>query len=106
MPKLTFIDAIGRRYDVEAKIGETLLDVARRNNIAVEGACEGALSCSTCHVIVDPKDFGRLPESREDEQDMLDLAFGLEATSRLGCQIIISDELNGLTVRLPLGFSR
>ncbi|MGE0652678.1 MAG: 2Fe-2S iron-sulfur cluster-binding protein [Alphaproteobacteria bacterium] len=105
MPRVTFIDVAGNRREVDARSGETLVDVARRNDIAIEAACGGALSCSTCHVIVDLDDFERLPDQREDEQDMLDLAFGLTATSRLGCQITVSDELDGLTVTLPAGFS-
>lgn len=105
MPKVTFIDALGSHREIEATIGETLLNIARRSNIAVEGACEGALSCSTCHVIVDPRDSGRLPKPLEEELEMLDLAFGLTATSRLGCQIIVSDERDGLTVTLPAMFS-
>lgn len=100
MPKVTFIDPAGRRHVVEASNGETLLDAARRNDVAVEGACEGAMSCSTCHVIVDPADFRKLPEATADEREMLDLAYGLERTSRLGCQIVLSDRLEGMTVRL------
>ena len=63
--------------------------------------CEGSLACSTCHVIVDPNWFNRLEEPSEDEEDMLDLAFGLTPTSRLGCQIIITEDLDGLTVTVP-----
>ena len=69
----------------------------------IEGACEGSLACSTCHVIVDAVWFEKLSEPTEDEEDMLDLAFGLEKTSRLGCQIVMSDELDGLVVKLPAG---
>ena len=101
MPRVTFIDPNGTRYEVEAPVGATLLEVAHANDIAIEGACEGSLSCSTCHIIVDPEDFDRLPAATEDEEDMLDLAFGLTPTSRLGCQITITNELDGLTVRLP-----
>lgn len=67
----------------------------------MEGACEGSLACSTCHVIVDPEYFDMLPEATEDEEDMLDLAFGLTHTSRLGCQIRVSEELDGLTITIP-----
>ncbi len=101
MPKMTFIDPNGTRHEVDAPIGLSVLEIAHRNNIDIEGACEGSLACSTCHVIVDAEDFERLPEATEDEEDMLDLAFGLTPTSRLGCQIIISEELDGLTVSLP-----
>jgi 2Fe-2S ferredoxin len=101
MPKLTFIDPDGTRHDVDAPVGLSVMEIAHRHGIDIEGACEGSLSCSTCHVIVSPEDYERLAEASEDEEDMLDLAFGLTATSRLGCQIIMTDELDGLTVRLP-----
>ena len=78
-----------------------MLEIAHRNGVDIEGACEGSLACSTCHVIVDPAWFARLEEPTEDEDDMLDLAFGLTPTSRLGCQIVITQELDGLTVTLP-----
>ena len=78
-----------------------MLEIAHKNKIDLEGACEGSLACSTCHLIVDPDDYERLAEPTEDEEDMLDLAFGLTHTSRLGCQIILTEELDGLTVNLP-----
>jgi 2Fe-2S ferredoxin len=101
MPKMTFIEPNGTRREVDAPIGLSVLEIAHRNNIDLEGACEGSLACSTCHVIVDQEDFERLAEPTEDEEDMLDLAFGLTHTSRLGCQIIMTEELDGLTVSLP-----
>ena len=101
MPKMTFIDREGQRHLVDAPVGLSVLEIAHRNKIDLEGACEGSLACSTCHVIVVDDDFDRLAEPTEDEEDMLDLAFGLTRTSRLGCQIIITEELDGLTVSLP-----
>jgi ferredoxin, 2Fe-2S len=101
MPKMTFIQRDGSRRDVEAPIGLSVLEIAHRNDIDIEGACEGSLACSTCHVIVDPEWYELLKDATEDEEDMLDLAFGLMQTSRLGCQIIMTEELDGLTVRLP-----
>ncbi len=101
MPRLVFIEPDGTRTDVDAPLGLSILEIAHRNGIDIEGACEGSLACSTCHVIVDANWFGRLEEPSEDEEDMLDLAFGLTPTSRLGCQIIITEELDGLTVTLP-----
>jgi 2Fe-2S ferredoxin len=77
------------------------LEIAHRNKIDIEGACEGSLACSTCHVIVDPDWYETLQEASEDEEDMLDLAFGLTHTSRLGCQIRMSEALDGLVVKLP-----
>ena len=101
MPKMTFIERDGNRKDVEAPCGLSVLEIAHRNGVDIEGACEGSLACSTCHVIVDPEWCDLLKEAGEDEDDMLDLAFNLTKTSRLGCQIIITEELDGLTVRLP-----
>ena len=101
MPKITFKDPDGKPHEVDAPEGLSVLEIAHKNNIELEGACEGSLACSTCHVIVDPGYYGKLKEATEDEEDMLDLAWGLTHTSRLGCQIIITPELDGLTVTLP-----
>jgi 2Fe-2S ferredoxin len=98
---MTFIDSAGTSHDVEAPIGHSLLQIAWDNGLDVEGACEGAMACSTCHVIVDPEWFARLDAPTEEEEDMLDLAPGLKATSRLGCQIIVNEATDGLTVHLP-----
>jgi len=103
MPKMTFVEPDGTRHEVEAPEGLSVLEIAHRNDIDLEGACEGSLACSTCHVIIDPEWYPALEEPTEDEEDMLDLAFGLAKTSRLGCQIIMNDKLDGLTVRLPEG---
>jgi 2Fe-2S ferredoxin len=103
MPKMTFIQTDGARVEVDAPVGLSVLEIAHRNNIDLEGACEGSLACSTCHVVVDQEWYDLLKEASEDEEDMLDLAFGLTHTSRLGCQIIMNEELDGLTVRLPTG---
>jgi 2Fe-2S ferredoxin len=101
MPMMVFIDRDGTPREVDAPIGLSVLEIARRHGIDIEGACEGSLACSTCHVIVDPEWYESLKEASEDEEDMLDLAFNLSKTSRLGCQIIITEELDGLTVSLP-----
>ena len=101
MPKIVFIERDGTRREVEAPLGLSVLEIAHKNRIDIEGACEGSLACSTCHVIVDPEWYELLKEASDDEEDMLDLAFGLTATSRLGCQIIITEELDGLVVHLP-----
>jgi len=98
---MTFVDKAGAEIVVDAPLGQSVLEIAHRNKIDLEGACEGSLACSTCHVIVEQEYFDRLAEPTEDEDDMLDLAFGLTHTSRLGCQIIISGELDGLRVLLP-----
>ena len=101
MPKMVFIEKDGTPKEVEAPLGLSVLEIAHRNDIDIEGACDGSLACATCHVIVEDAWYERLEEASEDEEDMLDLAFGLEATSRLGCQIIMTEELDGLTVKLP-----
>ena len=101
MPKMVFVQKDGVRKEVDAPIGLSVLEIAHRNGIDLEGACEGSLACSTCHVIVDNEWHDLLPAATEDEEDMLDLAFGRTHTSRLGCQIIITEELDGLTVQLP-----
>ncbi len=102
MPKMTFIKPNHVRMEVEAPAGLSVLEIAHQNGLyELEGACEGSLACSTCHVIVDPSWKDALGEPSDDENDMLDLAFGLTPTSRLGCQIIMTPELDGLVVRLP-----
>jgi 2Fe-2S ferredoxin len=101
MPNVNFKLQDGTVKTIDAPLGISLLEVAHQNDIDLEGACEGSLACSTCHVVIDEAFFDLLPEASEDEEDMLDLAFGLTHTSRLGCQIMMTDELDGLTVSLP-----
>ena len=101
MPKMTFIERDGTRREVDAPIGLSVLEIAHKHGVDIEGACEGSLACSTCHVIVDAEWYELLKDATGDEEDMLDLAFGLTQTSRLGCQIIMTEELDGLIVRLP-----
>jgi len=101
MPKMVFIERDGTRKEVEAPVGLSVMEIAHRNNIDIEGACEGSLACSTCHVIVEESWYERLAEASEDEEDMLDLTFDLQRTSRLGRQIVMTEELDGLTVYLP-----
>ena len=100
---MTFIERDGTRREVDAPLGLSVLEIAHKHGVDVEGACEGSLACSTCHVIVDGAWFGKLASPTEDEEDMLDLAFDLQETSRLGCQIIMTDKLDGLVVTLPAG---
>ncbi len=102
MPKVVFIYPDGKEQEIDAPEGISLLEVAHKNEVPLEGACEGSLACSTCHVIVeDEAIFNGLPEPKEEEEDMLDLAFGLTHTSRLGCQIIVSDAIDGIRLKLP-----
>jgi 2Fe-2S ferredoxin len=101
MPKMTFVERDGTRKEVDAPLGLSVLEIAHKHGVDIEGACEGSLACSTCHVVVDPGWYAKLAEATEDEEDMLDLAFDLQETSRLGCQIIMTDALDGLVVKLP-----
>ncbi|KAJ5342971.1 Adrenodoxin [Penicillium brevicompactum] len=99
---ITFIDKDGTKIDLQVAEGDNLLDIAQANDLEMEGACGGSCACSTCHVIVDdPDTFDKMEEPSDDENDMLDLAFGLTETSRLGCQVLMTKELDGLVVRLP-----
>lgn len=101
MPKVTFVERDGTHREINADAGQTLLEIAWANDVDIEGACEGSMACSTCHVIVEPAWFERVPAASEDEEDMLDLAYDLQKTSRLGCQLKLTDVLDGLVVRLP-----
>src|SRR3984957_3586928 len=101
MPKMIFLERDGTRREVDAPLGLSVLEIAHQNKIDIEGVLRVPPAWPACHVIVDPEWYELLKEASEDEEDMLDLAFGLTATSRLGCQIIITEELDGLTVRPP-----
>ena len=96
-----FIGRDGTATTTAATPGDRLLDTAQAHNQPLEGTCEGQLACATCHVIVDPADFARLQPASEDEEDMLDLAHNATRTSRLACQIRLTEALAGLTVRIP-----
>eukprot|EP00741_Cyanophora_paradoxa_P019147 tig00021123_g18487.t1 len=103
--EMTFVEKDGTLRTVKCKEGQSVLDIAHEHDVDLEGACEGSLACSTCHVVVDPKFFDKIPEATDEENDMLDLAFGLTQTSRLGsrlgCSVKMTRELDGLVVRLP-----
>jgi ferredoxin len=104
MTKVRFISADGRQVrEVDAPAGERLLDVAQEDGQPLEGTCEGQMACSTCHVIVAAEDFARLPPASEEEDDLLDLAAHVTRHSRLACQIVLTDDLDTLTVRMPAG---
>ncbi|KAI9647467.1 mitochondrial matrix iron-sulfur protein [Ciborinia camelliae] len=99
---VTFFDKEGDEHTFDVSAGDNLLDIAQANDLEMEGACGGSCSCSTCHVVVEDEAFyDKMAEPDDDENDMLDLAFGLRETSRLGCQIVMTKELDGLRVRLP-----
>ncbi len=101
MPKIIVIEPDGTRRELDAPVGKSLMQIGRDAGLDIEGACDGAMACSTCHVYVEPAWVAKLPKMGEDESDMLDLAFGVTDRSRLGCQIVMTEELDGLTVALP-----
>jgi len=98
---VTFILPDGSPKEVDARLGESFLQTAQRNDIDLEGACEGVCACSTCHIILADEVYDSLPEPSEDEEDMLDMAFGLTDTSRLGCQMKVTDEMKGTVMKVP-----
>jgi len=91
----------GEVVETKAKVGQSLLICAHNNGIELEGACEGVCACSTCHVILEEHIYEDLPEPSEEEEDMLDQAFGLTNTSRLGCQICLTKKLDGMLATIP-----
>lgn len=99
-----FARASGPRVSAHAEPGARLLEVAQAAGMPLEGTCEGQMACSTCHVVVAPEWFGKLPAASADEEDMLDLASDVTATSRLSCQILLNEDLDGLTVQIPSTF--
>src|SRR3546814_16974630 len=102
MTKVRFISADEQDVvEVEAPAGTRLLDLAQAHGQPLEGTCEGVMACSTCHVIVDAADFAKLTAPTEPEEDMLDFAAGVRRTSRLACQIYLSDALESLIVHMP-----
>ncbi|XP_053229499.1 adrenodoxin-like [Podarcis raffonei] len=105
--KLNFINRDGDKFSVTAKEGESLLEVVMNQNIDIDGfgACEGALACSTCHLIFEGSTFQQLDPISDEEIDMLDLAYGLTETSRLGCQVRVKNWMDGLTVQVPTDVS-
>ena len=100
MPAITFVKRDGSEVTIDAATGLSVMEIGRDNNLGVEGTCGGSLSCATCHVIVDDAWVEATGKASLDEVDMLDLAFNVEANSRLGCQISMSDSLDGLKVRI------
>ncbi|XP_026869382.1 ferredoxin-2, mitochondrial [Electrophorus electricus] len=98
---VVYIDRSGQRTPVKAKVGENVLYLAHRHGVDLEGACDASLACSTCHVYVNNEYYDKLPEPDEREDDMLDMAPMLQENSRLGCQIILTPELDGIELTLP-----
>ena len=101
MPRLIFVNSEGTEKSVEAENGLSVMEIARDNDLDIEGTCGGSISCCTCHVIIDKDLFSIVGGPNPDEEDMLDLAVGLQPTSRLSCQIEVSNELDGLRMTIP-----
>ena len=96
-----FVNKDSSKTLVQAEIGKNLLEIAHQNEIELEGACEASLACSTCHVILPESIFKKLPEPEPEEEDLLDLAYGLTDTSRLGCQVKVTEQFEGIEIKLP-----
>ena len=103
MPKITYIEHNGKSHTLDVANGLTVMEGAIQNNIpGIDADCGGGCACATCHVYVDEKWFSKLSNKEDAENDMLDVAFEPNSFSRLSCQIMISDELDGLVVKMPL----
>ena len=100
MPSLSFVEPNGTLHNVEVAVGMTFLQAARAHSIDLEAACGGSLSCATCHLVVDPAWYDKLPPPKEDEEAILDVAFDITRTSRLGCQLRMTAELDGCVVTI------
>lgn len=104
MTLVRFISADGQHVsEVNAPVGSRLLEVGQADGQPLEGTCEGQMACSTCHVLIDPDDFTKLPRASEEEEDLLDLASHVTRYSRLSCQILLDEKIDSLTVRMPSG---
>jgi|TARA_B100000214_G_scaffold278452_1_gene208154 2Fe-2S ferredoxin len=102
MPKITYIDSSGNQKTIDVAIGLSVMEGAIQNNIpGIDADCGGGMACATCHVYVKEEWFNKLPKAEDGEQDMIDMAFEPKKNSRLSCQLIVSDELDGLVVTTP-----
>ncbi len=104
MPVLIFIKPDNSEHHIEVRDGVSLMEAGRDSNMGVEGTCGGSLSCASCHVYFEKTDYERVGGPSEDEEDMLDLSFNLTPTSRLSCQIRVTDDLEGLRVYIPTDY--
>lgn len=101
MPKITFIQNNGSKITINASVGKTLLDVAKDNNINLIGACDGSCACGSCHVLIDEKTLSKIKPATEDEENVLDIVFNVQSNSRLACQVIVCEEMDGAIVTIP-----
>ena len=102
MAQITYVDHLGKKKTIKVENGLTVMEGAIQNDIpGIDADCGGSMACATCHVYVDNEWYGKIPKAEEAEQDMLDLAFEPKKNSRLSCQLIVSEELDGLVVTTP-----
>ena len=102
MPKITYIEHNGKIHSIEVANGLTVMEGAVQNNIpGIDADCGGSMACATCHVYVKEEWFNKLPKKEDGEEDMLDMAFEPKKNSRLSCQLMVSDQIDGLVVNLP-----
>tara|TARA_Y100001970_G_scaffold247740_1_gene316706 strand:+ start:56 stop:376 length:321 start_codon:yes stop_codon:yes gene_type:complete len=102
MPKITYVEHSGKTHTIEVANGLTVMEGAVQNNIpGIDADCGGSMACATCHVYVKEEWFNKLPKKEDGEEDMIDMAFEPKKNSRLSCQIMVSDQLDGLVVDLP-----
>ena len=102
MAKINYIDHSGNKIEINVENGLTVMEGAVQNNVpGIDADCGGSMACATCHVYVEDSWFNKLPEPEDEEKDMIDMAYEPKKNSRLSCQIIVSDEINGLTVTTP-----
>ena len=101
MAKITFIQANGEKKIVNAENGKTLLDVAKENDINLTGACDGACACGTCHVYIDEQTLSKIEQPKEDEENVLDIVFNVQPNSRLACQVVVNDKIEGAIISIP-----
>jgi len=102
MPKITYIEHDGKTHTIEVASGLSVMEGAVQNNIpGIDADCGGSMACATCHVYVKEEWFNKLPKKEDGEEDMLDMAFEPKKNSRLSCQIMVSDQLDGLVINLP-----
>ena len=102
MPKITYIENNGKSHTIEASNGLSVMEGAVQNDIpGIDADCGGGMACATCHVYVKEEWFNKLPKKEDGEEDMLDMAFEPNKYSRLSCQLLVSDELDGLIVSIP-----
>jgi 2Fe-2S ferredoxin len=101
MPNVTFISKDGTKQTIDAEEGSSVLEIAKVHDVDLEGACNGALACATCHVVVDEESYEKLSKPTEVEEELIEFAYGAAPTSRLSCQVRVTKELDGIKIKIP-----